>query len=272
MHTPSFVIETITPAIAEAYLAKNIKNRNHKKLAITRFARDMASGNWQVTGEAIKFDINGNLIDGQNRLLAVIESGATIQTAVIRGLAPETQGIMDAGTPRSGADQLNLHGYTNGKDLQAICNTHASWHSKGLASANSELGGSQRLTNSEVTEYADSHPILADATKFATKFRPHLQLPVGALGVAWAEFVRIDADAADDFFQRIKDLRTSGAGDPVATLIRRVNDMRASKRRVGQGLALFLLFRTWNAYRSGDRLSKFQIGAEGSWATIPEPK
>ena len=99
--------ETITPEKAEQYLGKNTGNRSYKTAKIAAYARDIASGSFVVTGEAIKFDWTGRLIDGQNRLAAIISAGAPITTLVVRGLDPGSQMYLDSqGEPElsGGAD------------------------------------------------------------------------------------------------------------------------------------------------------------------------
>ena len=158
MTAPTFDIEIITPIKAEEYLARNTRNRNKKPMKIARYARDMAAGNWRFTGEPLKFAADGTLLDGQNRLHAVIESGASIQTAIARGITLEAQDVMDTATPRSGADQLVINGYSNGKDLQAAYNAHNGYHSGAIRTANADLRGTTRLTNAEIMSYARKFP------------------------------------------------------------------------------------------------------------------
>lgn len=269
---PAFSIENITPAVAEQYLSKNTKNRNLKEHAIKKYARDMEAGRWLMTGEAIKFDTGGNLLDGQNRLHAVIRSGATIQSTVIRGLEPESMKVMDIVQPRSGADSLKLEGFGNGKDLQAAANAHAAYSAGVFIHCMTGMNSSSRMTNFEVVDYARCHPSLVEAVDFATGFRKHLQLPVGALATSYDVLVGIDPEAARDFFSRIREMRTTGAGDPVATLIRRVADEKMRGRRIDVALGLYFIFRAWSAFRSGDSLGKFQIGSSiTGWGAIPEP-
>lgn len=268
----SSTIETINPTIAEQYLARNVKNRPKKARAIERYARDMAAGKWGLTGEAIKFDTNGNLIDGQNRLSAVVESGSTIQTVVQRGLEPETQGIMDNSVPRSGGDQLALNGFNSGRNLQAVCNAHRAYHSGLFKHVMSRSSGATRMTNTELLEYAENHPRLTEALQAAGRLRSSLMLNLGSIAVAYDVLSKIDADAAHDFFSRITDLRTSGHGDPVASLIKRVAAERSAGRRPEVAFGLYLIFRAWNAYRDGEQLTKFQIGSDDKgWAAIPTP-
>src|SRR5690242_4011344 len=106
--SPSAQYEIITPAIAEAYLAKNEINRTVRKAAVSAYARDMANGDWITTGEAIQFDWFDRMIDGQHRLLAIIEAGVSIQFLVVRGLDPKAQKRIDSGIVRAFADQLKM--------------------------------------------------------------------------------------------------------------------------------------------------------------------
>lgn len=270
--TPRTALETITPATAREYLAHNVKNRRPKHNRIGQYARDMAAGRWQITGESLKFDRTGNLIDGQNRLYAVIEAGVPVQTYVTRGLAPESQDVMDTGAVRSGADQLTIHGKPSGKNLQAALNAHYGYKSGAITRANADLTGATRLTNAEVIEYAEQHPGLGDAVRDASRYRRGLGLPIGALAVAVYEFGHIDADAAEEFFSRIDAMEFTGPGDDALRVLkRRVDgDRMAGKGRYRLGTALFMLFRTWNAWRTGERIVKLQTGsAERGWAAIP---
>ena len=67
-------IENITPEIAAKYLEKNIHNRPIKPSAIRRYALQMKAKQWLISHQGIAFDTEGNLFDGQNRLLAIKEA------------------------------------------------------------------------------------------------------------------------------------------------------------------------------------------------------
>lgn len=101
-------IETITPAIAAKMLAKNPNNRNIRPIHVGALANEMASGRWQLTSQGISIDVNGDVVDGQHRLSAIIKSGVTIQCVVARGVDPETLTAYDMGAKRTIADALHL--------------------------------------------------------------------------------------------------------------------------------------------------------------------
>lgn len=64
--------------MAETWLSRNSNNRNLRGQVIASYARDMKSGAWVLNGETVKIASNGQLLDGQHRLNAVVESGQTV--------------------------------------------------------------------------------------------------------------------------------------------------------------------------------------------------
>ena len=64
-------IVDITPEMAREYLEKNSHNRRLSERSVRNLATAIKNGEWQVNGEAIKVDKEGNLLDGQHRLSAI---------------------------------------------------------------------------------------------------------------------------------------------------------------------------------------------------------
>lgn len=102
--------ETITPALAQAYLEKNKSNRSLRESHVQRLVSDMKEGRWQLTHQGIAFNNAGDLVDGQHRLHAVINSGACVEMFVARGVEADSAiGLLvDVGAARSAADVLGL--------------------------------------------------------------------------------------------------------------------------------------------------------------------
>lgn len=113
MTTPCITVkaEKFTPAVAKDLLEKNNHgNRPISQKRVTMYAADMKRARWKPTGETIKFDTNGKLLDGQHRLRAVIESNSTIEMLVARNVPIESFKIIDTGKMRSQADVLAIDG------------------------------------------------------------------------------------------------------------------------------------------------------------------
>lgn len=106
-------VETITPEKASRWLEKMAPNRHLRDGKVIQHAEAMERGEWRVNGEAIKFDVNGLLIDGQHRLKAVELFGQSVDMVVTRGLDPEVVTTIDVGMRRTLADTLRMRGEVN---------------------------------------------------------------------------------------------------------------------------------------------------------------
>ena len=101
--------EMITPVLAQKYLSQNAsENRAKKMVHIDRYARDMRAGQWMITHQGIAFDKDGVLLDGQQRLNAVIKSGVPVPMLVIRGLDHNVIRVMDQGVSRTLNDAMKM--------------------------------------------------------------------------------------------------------------------------------------------------------------------
>lgn len=101
--------EYIDPHLAAEYLERNTLNRAVRAAKVAEYAADMRLGRWHDTGQGIIFDETGTLIDGQHRLLAIIESGIGVHMDVIRGVSRSAMAYIDVGAKRSTNDYLHLH-------------------------------------------------------------------------------------------------------------------------------------------------------------------
>jgi hypothetical protein len=271
---PGHQIIDVTPQLAKDWLLLNKHNRKLKEMKIVQYARDMREGNWRFTGEAIKFDNNGDLLDGQNRLHALIDAQTTVPMLVVTGLEPEAQGVMDSNAPRNAGDTLTLHGYKNPNELAGTVRAHYLWQKlHAFKHCMSSPYSEQAPTNSEILNYVEAHPDLSTASIEAKPISRQLRISHGAVGAAYCEFSLIDAEEAGEFLERIRELRTAGKGDPVNALVKRCQDMALRREFVRASTSLFMIVKTWNAVRAGERFEKFQFGSDyRGWAAIPEPK
>lgn len=76
-------IVQVTPAMAKEWLSKNPKNRKLSLPLARQYASDMKHGEWKLTHQGIAFDKNGNLLDGQHRLMGIVIADVTIPMLVV---------------------------------------------------------------------------------------------------------------------------------------------------------------------------------------------
>jgi|SRR5579859_1421102 len=87
----------ITPEIAKAFMLANVGNRSVKRRHLARLRAAMKNGEWVVTHQGICFSVTGVLLDGQHRLMAIIESGVGQVVHVFVGFPDEARKKMDDG-------------------------------------------------------------------------------------------------------------------------------------------------------------------------------
>ncbi|MBQ4012249.1 MAG: hypothetical protein II602_06885 [Erysipelotrichales bacterium] len=107
-------VENITPEIADEMLGHN--SRNPRKLinrsVVQKYADDISAGLWELNGDAIVFDEDGFLKNGQHRLFGVIKAGKPIRTVVVRGV-PRNVTKWDIQYRRTLTQNVNADGLTN---------------------------------------------------------------------------------------------------------------------------------------------------------------
>lgn len=131
MRAPKLML--VTPAMAKRWLdTTNLRNRNFLPGKIDQYAADMAAGAWALTHQGIAFGENKMLLDGQNRLAAIVKAGVPVWMWVWgdvpveqnRGVTLVTQDCIDNGGVRSTAQQLRLsYGVANPNVVAAAFKT-----------------------------------------------------------------------------------------------------------------------------------------------------
>lgn len=117
--------DIIGPAEAKAMLDKlHPGQRSVSEAVVKRYASSMRAGTWDLVPHGLVFDAEGHLVDGQHRLLAVVESG-TEQMFTISTLPPgaSTRGI-DRGKSRTQGHVMEMTGLAcrgEGRVLAACC-------------------------------------------------------------------------------------------------------------------------------------------------------
>lgn len=116
-------VETITPEIATEYLKANTKNYRGKlsRAKVIQYAEDMKAGRWELNGEAIEFNEDGILVNGQHRLAAIVYAKIPIQMAVIRGVKKGIT-IYDIGFNRTLNQMVAAKGIDTNSTITAAAN------------------------------------------------------------------------------------------------------------------------------------------------------
>ncbi len=161
-------IETITPEIAAQMLKQNKNNRPLMALNVRFLAEQMRAGAFKTTHQGIAFAKDGCLLDGQNRLQAVIQSGATIQIAVTRDLDESIFSVLDTGKIRTAGDVLHIQGYENSNLLGSTVKMIKMYERNLRGGDHGVITVKQlSITNEQIRQYIIEHPDLLVSVDFA---------------------------------------------------------------------------------------------------------
>lgn len=103
-------VKEVTPEMANEILTNhNGLNRKINKKHVSALALNMTRGTWKFNGDTIRFDDKGNLIDGQHRLSAIVESNKSMTMLFVSGLDTSIIRTIDQETkPRNLGDILKM--------------------------------------------------------------------------------------------------------------------------------------------------------------------
>ena len=245
-------IERITPILASRMLESNIGNRNPKREPIVDA---IGNGEWILNGATIVFDASGNLIDGQNRLIACVKSGEPIDTIVVRGIERAAQITMDSGVKRKLEDYLKLEGYKNCSKVGSIGTALLRADKLGLGAAFHKPNGSDFTIKAQRDYIRDNY-----ATRIEPLMRPcicvanaYKGVNTGTTGALFDKF-RKTGDDFDEFLGQLLNDRAACAS--VRLLQNRLNENAEDKQgRLPQKVVAALIIKAWNAYMRGDDIT-----------------
>jgi len=111
----------ITPELAQKWLKlTNNFNRPIKQEVVDMYVRQIKSGLWRRTHQGVAFDANGILIDGQHRLMAIVNTNVTVPLLVFIDEPEENYEFIDCGRNRSNLDTMRMSERNNRLKLTHI--------------------------------------------------------------------------------------------------------------------------------------------------------
>lgn len=268
-------VESIDPDLARKYLAqapenqRNINARNYESIYSA-----MRDGLWEASGDPIRFNEDGQLIDGQHRLQALVASERTYEFVVERGLARTAFSVIDTGAKRTPADLLRIAGYQNTANVASAIRilVGLEWIFGGACSHTSLGKGS--VPPDILLAYAKKNcNELYRSTKIAAGSKAAKQVcsPPSVFTALHFLFSKHDSKSADEFFERLiaGDQFEYGTSDPVYQLRNLLIEDRISKhQRRPAFYKAAVTIKAWNAFQERRRIISLRFSENESWPEI----
>jgi hypothetical protein len=253
--------ETVTPRKAMEWLKRNVNNRPLSKVQVDHYARAMAESQWKLNGDSIRFNGNGDLIDGQHRLHACVQAGKSFDSYIVRGLEHDAFDTIDQGTKRSIGDVFARQGFVHYKSLAAACR----W----LYIYRNGMLGRRKLRPDEANKIIAENPGLHDAMHIAVQlYADKRLLNPSSLAFLIYECGQVDPDKSLAFWTAVCVGEGLTKGEPAHQLQRRLIQNLSSVAKLHNNTVTALAIKAWNAHRTRKPLGVLKWMSEEPFPTI----
>lgn len=251
----------VTPEIASGLLTRNTNNRILNKNAVKKYAADMMRGDWKYNHFPILIGRDGELLDGQHRLHAVVLSGVSIWADVYDNVDSDIMPTIDSGRPRTVANHLAWKGYKNTKNLGAMAKGVLMFDAGYL---DLSRDGGEVTSHQNIIKTVENNSWIVDNARLAAQVSNSVHMGSGVFAVLWRMFDEIDPSDNSYFWQKLIGDTGHNEGDAIYALRKRLlNRFRngvtwSDKEFIGVSV------KAWNAYRLGLPVYKLSWRAGGS--------
>jgi hypothetical protein len=245
-------IMRITPVVARQMLERNKKNRPLNQHHVKNMKDMFLAGDMILNGEAIIFDAEDNLLNGQHRLHGCVESGVAWDAIVVRGIDPDAFRTLDGGKKRTTADSLAMCGEAHATQLSAAAQALLSFVDFGGVLRHT-TSGSRKATAPAVQRVLEAHPELRRSVQVMSRTRLYNNQYGYVLHYL---FSRVNAKLADEFAEVLASGHTD-IGRPFVRLRETLieHGPRTDMRRKNAAKAI----KAFNAELNGDRPKMFKF-------------
>jgi hypothetical protein len=218
-------------------------------------------------GDSIRIDTNGDILDGQHRLAAIVRVGKPVNVLVASGVDRETFATIDVGKRRNVNDIIGIdmrqHGVNAPKGSTASARLLLEYESGfKTGTASSTKGERQRQHPVDAVRSVCHRPGFIDAVCRASKFaREMVVVTTAPSAVAMIACELDNKAAADAYFDRLLTMEGLHRNAPEHTVYRSLRmwrDTASGLQRSSYG-QLFALIRGYIASRDGETLSFIRL-------------
>lgn len=253
---PNLAYETVlvTPTMADEWLALyNNDNRPLSDSTVDDYMREMKAGEWTADGQAITFDWNGHMLNGQHRCWAASLGKVSFWTTVVRGVDPKAFKNYDGHKRRNASDVIGIGPGAPTTHRRPIAT--AAFLCMKYNAKNKYLKANAR----QVSDWYDEHPDLETWAVAAGKgaMRPFAS-PLAA--VTYLACGKYRARAVD-FVTKMVDGDNLPKGSPILAVRTRLlagGPVSGTGKREGTHERFGLLIHAWNAYIEGRPMQRVQ--------------
>jgi len=270
-HTKRYTkTEKVDSKRARELLATMRHNRKVTRTVVEDYARQMREGLWRSTSQGLIIDWNNQLMNGQHRLLAVVESGVTIEVDVTYGEDPENFMVLDKHRKRDLRDDLSIAGVEYPIETSRLYRVYLdiiqTKPDRYIAfGARTRWGWKPETAIDWAKE--NQAKLIHVIQKCKQKQAKAILRPPAIMMALYYRFYELEPEHADEFFGEL----IKGCGTGAVGKLRDALEGLMMERVRGSSPPRYmwaaLVIKAWNAYVQGKRLRS--LGFEGGSELFP---
>lgn len=260
--------ELVTPKMAQDWLGKNTGNRPVSEMNVQHLLAIMQRKQWTITTDAIGFDINGVLNNGQHRLIALVRYGKELPFLVCRQMPLLSFNAIDTGKMRNAGDVLGANGISSSRSKSSIV-SFLIQSKDGIRSANGS-SKANKISNQDVLNFYNKNKNNVEEAYMAsiTYTKKFKAIEARYIGALYYIFSSIDKSYAEKFFEAYNSGLGLSAGNPIFALREKlIMDMQSTKKYSPADKMAWTVL-CWNAFHAGRTL---KVIRHSEITGIPKP-
>ena len=249
-------------AIAERIRGQDLENRKLTDAQVETVMADiLRPGAWKPNGDTIRFTPNGQVIDGQGRIVALLlacrrNPKASFITDLRFNVPPEAFSTIDTGKKRTSKDVLDMAHVSNGYLMSAVARLWNGYHI-------GRMKTQPKVTNDQVFHIVkENEDLFAEAARMTAHAIKETRIPGSVLGFCCALALRTNPQKAKLFFGQLSTGLHLGETDPAYVLSRATkNKARINSRKGADRIEVAALtIKAMNAHFKGESIDVVRWG------------
>jgi hypothetical protein len=256
---------TVSPKLANHLLNNHYRqNRKVKKKVVEKYARDMKSGQWLFTGESIGIDIEGKILDGQHRLMAIRQADINMELPFAFGLPVKAMRAMDSGSSRSYSDYLTITQSKKLSNALATAIRYMTIWDLGPKDFSSNLKRAMGFSPAELDDCFARH---RDIEKFVSDpifDKGWVKKNRSIFGFVYYLLHRNCPEESKAFFEGLATGANLSSSSPILLLRERLTAVKNGRLEpIRTDLKFYLLSKAWNNFLEGKEIRNLVIPRVG---------
>lgn len=251
--TPEIV--TVTASMATEWLQANSGNRRFRPVNMARLKQALEGGEARLTNDAIAFDEEGRLLNGQHRLQAIKETGIDMQLLVMRGLPATSREAIDIGARRMASDLLAMAGVSDPVTAAAtygwLYALRQLWSGRVTILKAGGARGSYHpspttIRNMSETEYIADSLVIGRRVKNSV-----VRLSTALVAALHHEMSKVNPNSARQFWEALAEGENLSSRSPILKLRNWLLTELTARRRATSTYQAAMIIKAWNQWREG---------------------